>query len=129
MKKLSLPKILIAIVILAILYHFVGQDFLTFYTGGKTELLATAAQINQRCNADGACPGALEGWKPLYGRADALSRGKMLYFFMAGETNAGGGQSQANRNFKLVYQFFMPDDWFEAKGGVGQTVTSGWAGR
>jgi len=129
MKKKPLFKALSVGVIVAILYYFVGHDFMTFYVGGKTELLATAAQINERCNADGACPAALEGWTPLGSRADVLSRDNMLYFVTAGETDAAGDQSKANQGFKLVYRFFMPDDWFEAGGGVGRTLTSGWTGR
>lgn len=129
MKKKPLLKALSFGVIVAILYYFVGHDFMTFYVGGKTELLATAAQINERCNADGACPAALEGWTPLGSRADVLSRDNMLYFVTAGETDAAGDQSKANQGFKLVYRFFMPDDWFEARGGIGRTLTSGWTGR
>ncbi|MCF8178189.1 MAG: hypothetical protein K9J74_06740 [Sulfuritalea sp.] len=129
MKKDSLLKALGSGAIVATLYYFAGHDFTIFYAGGKTELLATAAQINERCNAEGACPAVLAGWGPLGSRSDALFRGNMLYFVTAGEPNSASDQSKANQEFRLVYSFFMPDDWFEARGGVGKTLTSGWTGR
>jgi len=129
MKKKPLLKALSFGAIAVIVYYFAGHDFMTFYAGGKTELLATAAQISERCNAAGACPATLEGWKPSGSRVDVLSKGNMLYFVTAGETDAASGQSKANQEFKLVYHFFMPDDWFEARGGVGRILTSGWTGR
>ena len=42
---------------------------------------------------------------------------------------ADSAESKQSQTFKLVYCFFMPDNWFEVQGGVGKKVTSGWTGR
>ena len=112
---------LIVAVVLLILYTFAGHSFVTFYLGGKTELLETAERINRQCAEQATCPTALPGWRQQFG-GTALARGNMLYF--TGDEAAGQPQS-----FRLVYSFFMPDDWFEASGGVGKPVTAGWTGR
>ena len=129
MKKKFFQKALIISIIIVILYYFSGHDFLTFYTGGKAELLATAEQINKRCNADGSCPTSLVGWTTLSHRTDMLSKGSMLYLVTADNSTLGGDTKKQNQTFRLIYQFAMPDNWYEAQGGVGQRVTSVWMER
>ncbi|MDH3713873.1 MAG: hypothetical protein OET44_08520 [Gammaproteobacteria bacterium] len=100
-----------------------------FYLGGKAELLGVAAQINTQCNADGSCPTELAGWQAWNGAGAPLSRGSMLYFVSAGEGNDDRDGNAQHPAFRLVYRFFLPDHWFEARGGIGKSVTSGWKSR
>lgn len=129
MKKKFLLNALMAGFIAVILYFFVGHDFALFYTGGKADFLSTAAQINERCNADGSCPTALDGWVAQSFRADMLSKGNLLYFVSASKKATIGDRGKENQEFRLIYQFFMPDNWFEARGGVGRPLTSDWESR
>jgi hypothetical protein len=129
MKKKSIVNILIISSILLILYFFVGHDFVKFYVGGKAEILNTAAEINKQCNADGACPTSLEGWQVRRDEPLMLSKGNMLYFVTTDKEDKDGDKGMKNQSFKLVYRFFMPDDWFEVQGGVGKQVISGWKSR
>ena len=121
MKKGRVSNLLATGGLLLVLYLFVGHGFVKFYLGGKAELLDAASQIQQQCVSNGACPTALPGWQP-WGDNRALAKGELLYFVTVDE----GGRPHA---FRLVYQFFMPDDWFEAEGGVDRTVTAGWKSR
>lgn len=120
MKMKSAGNALIVGSILLILYVFIGHDFVKFHLGGKTEMLELAEQISRQCNAEKACPPSLPGWQP-YGNS-ALARGNMLYFL----NTESGDQHQS---FRLVYRFSMPDDWFEAEGGVDRQVSAGWKSR
>lgn len=126
MKKGLFSKLLIAGFIIAILYIFIGQDFLRFYTGGREELLRTATLINERCNEDGACPATLDGWSA---RGTMLAKGNMLYMLSPRTQRPDEAKPEERQNFKLVYSFFMPDNWFEASGGVGEKVVMGWKER
>jgi hypothetical protein len=128
MKVKTAVNTLIVASILLIFYFFVGHGFVKFYTGGKTELLETAAYINKLCNANGSCPTTLEGWQKSHSES-TLTKGRMLYYVNPEEEIKGSGERKKNQTFKLVYRFFMPDNWFEARGGVGKEVTSGWTGR
>jgi hypothetical protein len=125
MKLKKTVNLLIVGFILLIVYTFVGQDFVSFYFGGKTDLVETATRINQLCNANGACPTTLDGWQPRHSGRPMLSKGKLLYILPSGEGPAAGEP----QSFRLVYSFFMPDHWFEARGGVGRQVTADWQSR
>lgn len=126
--KIKPVKILVILSGLAILYLFAGHGFLKFYLGGKAEILETGDRINKLCNANGSCPTTLEGWEKA-NSGTHLFRKEMLYYVAPGEDLKDGAERKKNQTFKLVYRFFMPDDWFEVQGGVGQQVTSGWTGR
>lgn len=121
MKMKSVGNALIVGSILLIAYVFAGHDYVSFYLGGKAELLEAAESINRQCAANGACPTELPGWQP-WGDGRALAKGNMLYF----ASKEAGDKPQT---FRLVYRFFMPDDWFEAAGGVDKPVTAGWKSR
>lgn len=129
MKKKSVLNILIIGSVLLILYFFVGHGFVKFYVGGKAEILNTAAEINKQCNANGACPTSLEGWRVRRDEPLMLSKGNMLYFVTTDKEDKDNDKGMKNQSFKLVYHFFMPDDWFEVQGGVGKQVISGWKSR
>lgn len=98
-----------------------------FYLGGKTEILQLAAQINKQCNTNETCPTMLQDWQER--RSGVLSRDNMLYFVSSGEDSQVSDKSRQHKSFRLVYSFFMPDDWFEVQGGVGKQLTSGWKNR
>jgi len=118
---------IIIIFILFIFYAFSGFNFVSFYFGGKAELLETAEHINRLCNANGSCPLTMEGWQ---GDKDGpLSKHSMLYFAVSGEKSKDVNQSIKPRSFRLVYTMNIPDHWFEAQGGVDKQVTSGWTSR
>lgn len=54
----------------------------------------------------------------------------MLYIATQNQTNKNDGMGDKPQSFKLIYVMAFPqDDWFEAQGGVGKNVTSGWTGR
>lgn len=125
-KKRTFVKTLIVISVLFVLYVFIGNDFVEFYFGGKGRMLETADYINNLCNSNG-CPLMLEGWEGENGR---LRKGPMLY--IAAQTPGNGHDEMIHKpqSFKLIYVMpFLQDDWFEAQGGVGKHVTSGWTGR
>ncbi|MBI5552297.1 MAG: hypothetical protein HY911_12380 [Desulfobacterales bacterium] len=126
--KIKPVSILMILSVLVILYLFAGHGFLKFYLGGKAEILEAGEHINSLCNANGACPTTLEGWEQANSGAH-LFKNEMLYYVDPGEDIKDGGERKQNQTFKLVYRFFMPDDWFEVQGGVGKQVTSGWTGR
>lgn len=121
MKMKTASNTLVIGSLLLLLYLFVGHGFVHFYLGGKAELLETAAEIKAQCDGGGACPATLPGWQP-WGDNRALAKGEMLYFAVEDE-------SGRRSSFRLVYRFFMPDDWFEAEGGVDKSVSSGWKSR
>ena len=121
MSKNGIKNSIVVGAVLLVLYLFAGHDFVKFYLGGKAELLEAAAQIDGQCDADGACPTTLPGWHA-WGDGRALAQGSMLYFVDVVEA----GRPQ---RFRLVYRFFMPDDWFEAEGGVNRPVSAGWKSR
>lgn len=114
--------------IFLLIFAFVGQEFLVFYSGGKSEMLEAGERINKLCNDNGACPASIEGWQKSYLGA-YLTKGNMRYYANLGKETKDGGKGENNQTFKMVYSFFMPDDWFEVQGGVGKQVTSGWSGR
>jgi len=120
MKIKNVINALIVGSILLILYVFVGHDFVRFYLGGKAELIETAERIHQLCNDNGECPTQMQGWQKRHN--GSLSRDHMLYFVVPGEDR----KPQA---FRLVYSFFMPDDWFEVEGGADRPLISGWESR
>ncbi len=126
--KMKPVTILIMLAALMMLYLFAGHDVVTFYAGGKTEILEAGNQITALCNAHGACPTSLEGWEQS-AAGNSLAKGSMLYFVDAGEDGKDGNARKSHQTFKLVYRFSMPDDWYEVRGGVGTKVTAGWAGR
>jgi hypothetical protein len=115
--------------VLASLYVFAGHHYAKFYFGGKAEILDLASSINDLCNTTKSCPETLEGWQVSSGRKGSLRKDNMFYYPV---TRNGGEKSTNNKEyneFTLVYGFFAPDHWFEAKGGVGRSVTSGWMSR
>jgi len=125
MNKKTVLNTLIVGSILLILYIFTGHGFVKFYTGGKTEILKAGALINKRCNESGACPTTLDGWHQSYTNPDMMIKDDMAYFVSSTEAGAKG----KHQTFRLVYRFFMPDDWFEVQGGVAKQVTSDWKSR
>ena len=126
--KMKPVTILIMLAALMMLYVFAGHDVVTFYAGGKTEILEAGKQITTLCNAQGACPTTLEGWEQST-VGTSLSRGSMLYFVDADEESTDGVARKQHQTFRLVYRFSLPDDWYEVRGGVGKNITAGWAGR
>jgi hypothetical protein len=129
MKIRTVLNALIVGFMLLLAYYFVGHDFVKFYLGGKAELLGVAAQINSECNAAGSCPTELAGWRAWNDDGLPLFKDNMLYFASAGEGTDEPEENGRYPAFKLIYRFFPPDHWFEAQGGVGKTVTSGWQSR
>ena len=120
-------KTLIISFILLILFIFIGHGFVTFYLGGKEEMLQTATIINNLCNASGSCPVTLEGWE---GKNGKLRKGQMLYIATPIPGSKNNERSLNPQSFRLIYVMSFPtDDWFEVQGGVGKKVTSGWTGR
>ena len=115
--------------IVLVAYYFAGHDYLRFLLGGKSAMLEVAAQINDLCNTDGSCPTTLEGWQAAPGESVMLSRDNMLYFASPGEGRDASVGNKKYPAFRLVYRFFLPDHWFEARGGTNQAVTSGWESR
>lgn len=115
--------------ILLIVYTFVGHDFVKFYFGGETELRQAAANINKLCNDNGSCPTTPDGWQRWGSGSEELFKDNMLYFVTPGEVEKDNEKSKKHQEFRLVYRFFMPSKWFEAQGGVGREVTSGWKSR
>lgn len=126
--KIKPGKVLIICATLLVLYVFAGHDVVTFYVGGKSEILEAGNQINALCNVNGACPATLEGWEKS-AAGNSLAKGSMLYFVDTGDDGKDDNARKSHQTFKLVYRFSMPDDWYEVKGGVGKHVTAGWAGR
>ncbi len=129
MKKKTVVNTLIIGSILLILYFFVGHDFVKFYFSGKTEILEAGAHINKLCNANRSCPKTLEGWQVWRSGSESLFKDNMIYFVTPGERSKDSSKSKKHQEFRLVYRFFLPDDWFEVQGGVGMKVTSGWKSR
>lgn len=127
-KKNALNTLIVSSIFL-ILYTFVGHDFVKYYFGGKAEMLNAAEHINELCNANGECPTSLEGWRQLGKGGDRLTKGSMLYLITPARGGDGDKKSKGHQTFRLVYRFFMPDDWFEVQGGVGEKITSGWKSR
>lgn len=127
MKAKAVRNSLIAGSILLALYVLVGQGFVEYVFNGKDEIIKTADHINNLCNANGSCPLTLDGWTGENGR---LRKGQMLYIATQNQTNKNDGMGDKPQSFKLIYVMAFPqDDWFEAQGGVGKNVTSGWTGR
>jgi len=126
--KIKPGKVLIICAALFVLYVFAAHDVVTFYAGGKTEILEAGKQITTLCNAHGACPTTLEGWEQSTA-GTSLAKGSMLYFVDAGEESSDGSARKNHQTFKLVYRLSLPDDWYEVRGGVGKNITAGWAGR
>ena len=129
MKKKTVLNALLIGSILLICYYFAGHHFATFYFGGKTAMLETAAHINKLCNTNGTCPTTLEGWQVRRNGSETLFKDNMLYFVTSGEGGKDSDQRKKHQSFRLVYRFLIPDDWFEVQGGVGKKVTSGWKSR
>ncbi|MDZ4163489.1 MAG: hypothetical protein U1C55_00010 [Smithellaceae bacterium] len=128
MKRKSVVNTLIIGSILLMFYVFAGHDFFKFYFSGKEEIIEAGEHINKICNANGSCPTTMERWQ----KSDSgnhLLKGNMLYYVDFGQEIKGSSKMGKNQTFKIVYSFFMPDDWFEVQGGVGKKVTSGWTGR
>lgn len=126
---MKIKNVLIIGSILLILYFFVGHDFVKFFFSGKTKILEAAAHINKLCNANGSCPLTLEGWQVRGSGSERLFKDNMIYFVTPGAGSKDSGKINKHQEFRLVYRFFLPDDWFEAQGGVGKKVTSGWKSR
>ena len=129
MKIKTIINTLIVGSIFLIIYFFAGHDFVRFYFGGKTEIHETAEHINRLCNANGSCPETLEGWQIRGEGSGMMFKGNMIYFITQAEGSKAGDQSKKHQEFKLVYRFFLPDHWYEARGGVGMKVSSGWESR
>ena len=127
-KKTVLNSLIVGLIFL-ILYLFAGHGFVKFYAGGKTEILETGAHINKLCNANGTCPTILDGWQMSGTNSDMLIKDNMVYFVGSGEGSIDSDKSKNHQTFRLVYRFFVPDDWFEVQGGVGKKVTSAWKSR
>ncbi len=126
--KVILNTLIIGSIIL-ILYAVVGHGFVIFYFKGKTEILETAEQINELCNANGSCPTNPLGWQVgEYGRKVPF-KNSMLYIADPNEVSNDSHNSKKYLTFRLVYQFFMPDHWFEVQGGVNKEITSDWQSR
>lgn len=127
MKTKTVATAVIIVSILLILSLFMGNGFIGFYSGGKKEILRTAALINDRCNADGSCPLTLESWEGEKGR---LRKGQMMYIATSAPGSRDDEKGPKPQSFRLIYVMTFPtDDWFEVQGGVGRKVTSGWTGR
>ena len=110
-------------------YYFAGHGYLRFYPAGRSQMLQIAAQINQQCSAQRSCPKALAGWQAGDSESVMLSKEDLRYFASPTEGNndkSGSGEYPA---FRLIYRFFPPDHWFEARGGVNQAVSHGWQSR
>lgn len=129
MKFRKAGNFLIVASVLLIIYLFAGHDFTKFYFGGKTEMLEVAGRVNKLCNDSGSCPATLEGWQARGSKTVPLSNGNMLYFVIDDKKGPHGAESKEFKGFRLVYRFFMPDDWFEVEGGVGKPISSGWKSR
>lgn len=129
MKFTKAGNILIIASVVMLAYLFVGNGFTEFYFGGKTEMLEVAKRVNKLCNDNGSCPASLEGWQARGSKAVPLVNGNMLYFVIADENSSHGAKSKEYKGFRLIYSFFMPDDWFEVEGGVGKPISSGWKSR
>lgn len=118
---------IIIVFIILIFYIFIGFNFVDLYFGGKTELIEAAEYINMLCKTNGSCPLTIEGWQ---GDKDGpLRKGKMLYFVVPGKESRDSKESVKPQSFRLIYTMTFPDHWFEARGGVGKQVTSGWTSR
>jgi hypothetical protein len=125
----TLINVLIIGSILGILYTFAGHDYVKFYFGGKVEILELAASINKLCNTNGSCPEVLADWQAVSRGRVGLRKGSMFYYPATRDGNEKSANSNKYSEFTLVYSFFLPDHWFEAQGGVGKNVTSGWQNR
>ena len=108
--------------IAAILYFIVGRGWVEF---DHDEVLKIAADINKLCNENRSCPTKLEGWEVLHEGRSALKRDMMIYYPISFDEDASTQNSKDYQSFRLVYSFFMPDDWFEVQGGVNKQLTSG----
>ena len=124
---MKIKHILIIGSVLLIFYFFVGFNFAEFYFGGKTKLLEAAGNINKLCNDNGSCPQTLEGWQ--IEENGTLRKDKMLHFVVPVDGSKDSVKSMKPQAFRLVYVMTIPDHWFEAQGGVGKKVTSGWKSR
>ena len=113
--------------ILAILYFTMGFSFVEFYFGGKDNTLHVAEAINKLCNDNGVCPETLDGWQPV--RKGVQRKDQLLYFAADGDRNETASSNPKPQTFRLVYSTTLPDHWFEAQGGVGKQVNSGWKSR
>jgi hypothetical protein len=127
MKIRTIVNMLIVGSILLIVYLVAGRSYVNFHTGGQAEFLRIAEQINGQCNANGACPTSLKGWRET--SAGPLRKDDMLYIVSPGEGGKAGATAKAHQAFRLIYTFFAPDSWFQAQGGVGIAMTSGMVSR
>ena len=112
--------------ILAILYAFVGHGYVKFYFGGKAEFLDLASSINEFCNTRQFCPATPAGWPTPGGKTAGLGNGNLYYYPVSREGAEENATNGIFHEFRLVYGFFAPGHWFEAGGGVGRKLTSGW---
>ncbi len=129
MKARTIVNTLIIGSMFLIFYSIAGHVYVSFYFGGKTEILEAAERINKLCNANGSCPRTIEGWRAPISGPVTLEKDYMFYYIDSG---AGSKDSEENTDhdaFSLIYYFTAPDHWFEVQGGVGKTVTSGWESR
>ena len=132
MKRKTIIRAFIYIIFpgLLIIYFVAGHAFVKFYVGGKKELLTTAKKINVLCNKSGTCPTRLAGWESNnYDSETVLRKGNMLCYVTSITNSKDGNVHKKYQSFRLVYTFFQPDSWYEAQGGVGKVVTSGWESR
>ena len=112
--------------IFAILYIFIGRGYVEF---DSAEVLKLAAEINKQCNDDGSCPARLDGWAVLREGKAELKKGPMIYYPVPVDEGVNSQKHTEYKSFRLVYGFFLPDNWFEAQGGVDKPLTSGWENR
>ena len=110
--------------VLVILYVFIGHSYVNFYFGGKAEFLDLASSINRLCNTNKSCPEVPEGWQK-----SSRRQGNIIYYPKIRDGAEKSAGEKVFYEFILVYGFFVPDHWYEAKGGVGRELTSGWNNR
>ena len=126
MKSKTIINSLIIAFILLIIYFVVGHGYVKFFFSGKDELLKTAAYINELCNTKGSCPTNLDGWEAGMSKSSTiLGKGNMVYHVFPSVKDKDNKKSKNYQSYILGYHFIMPH-WFEAQGGVGKEVTSGW---
>jgi|GEM_PF-1026437 len=123
----TIVNMLIVGSILLLFYLYAGRSYVDFHTGGQADLLKLAEQINGQCNAKGACPTSLEGWRET--SAGSLRKNDMVYIVSSGEEDKARAKAKPHQSFRLIYTFFGPDSWFQAQGGVGMAMTSGMVSR
>jgi len=128
MKIRTFVNMLIVGSMLLLVYFVGGRSYVDFHTGGQADLLKLAERINGQCNANGACPALLEGWRET-SAGGALRKGDMLYIVSSGGEDKTRAKAKPHQSFRLIYTFLGPDSWFQAQGGVGMAMTSGMVSR